>query len=57
MTWKTLIERDRLVWNLNVVDPCDRDVWRSSVRSAMCAPSQLPGKYFTDVDDSPASAH
>ena len=28
----------------------------SSVRSAMCAASQLPGKKPTDVDDAPASA-
>ena len=56
MTWKTLTERDRREWNLNMVDPCDRDVWRSSVRSAMHAASQLPGKDPTDVDDAPASA-
>ena len=37
MTWKTLTERDRCEWNLNEVDPCDRDEWRSSVRSAMRA--------------------
>ena len=42
MTWKTLTERDRREWNLNEVDPCDRDMWRSSVRSAMPAASQLP---------------
>ena len=40
-----------------MVDPCDREVWRSSVRSAMCAASQLRGKQPTDVDDAPASAH
>ena len=57
MTWKTLTERDRREWNLNVVDPCDRDVWRSSVRTAMCAASQLlSGREPTDVDDAPASA-
>ena len=32
MTWKTLTERDSCE-----VDPCDRDVRRSRVRSAMCA--------------------
>ena len=32
MTWKTITERDRREWNFNVADPCDRDVWRSSVR-------------------------
>ena len=39
MTWKTLTERDRREWNLKEVDPCDRNVWRSSVRSAMRAAS------------------
>ena len=47
---------DRRDWNLNQVDSCDRDVWRSSVRSAMRAASQLPVKELTDVDDVPASA-
>ena len=28
-------------WKPNDVDPCDRDVWRSSVRSVMRAASQL----------------
>ena len=39
-TCKTLTERERREWKLNEVDPCDRDVWRSSVRSAICAASQ-----------------
>ena len=39
---------------LNEVDPCDRDVWRSNVRSAMRAASQLSGGDPTDVDDAPA---
>ena len=56
MTWTTLTERDRWLWNLNEVDPCDRDVWRSRVRSAMHAASQLPRREPTDVDDAPASA-
>ena len=38
------------------VDPFDRDVWRSNVRSALCAASQLPGAEPTDVDDAPAPA-
>ena len=42
ISWKTLPERDLREWNLNEVDPCDKDVWRSSVRSAMHAASQLP---------------
>ena len=29
------------------------DVWRSNVRSAMFAASQLPGGESTDVDDAP----
>ena len=56
MTWKTLTVRDGHEWNLNEVDPCDRDVYRSSVRFAMCAASQLPRQELTDVDDAPASA-
>ena len=56
MIWRTLTERDRRELKLNEVDPCDRDVWRSSVRSAMRAASQLPGKEPTDVDSAPASA-
>ena len=55
MTWKTLTERDR-EWKLGEVDPCEKDVWRSSVRSAMHAASQLPGGESTDVDDAPAHA-
>ena len=51
------IDRDCREWNLNEVDPCDKDVWRSSVRSAMRAASQLPGREPTDVDDAPAPAH
>ena len=56
MTWKTLTERDCCEWNLNEVDPCDKDVWRSNVRSATRAASQLPGREPTDVDDAPAPA-
>ena len=40
MTWRALTERDRHEWNLDRVDPRDRDSWRSSVRSAMRAASQ-----------------
>ena len=43
-------------WNLNKVDPCDNDVWRSSERSEMHAASQLPAEEPTDVDDAPAPA-
>ena len=43
--------------NLTTVDPQERSTWRSGVRSAMRAASQLPGKGSTDVDDAPATAH
>ena len=52
-----ITERDRREWKLKEVDPCDRDVWNFSVRSAMREASQLPGREPTDVDDAPASAH
>ena len=49
-------ERDNREWNLNEVDPCDKDVWRSNVRSAMRAASQLPRGEPANVDDAPAPA-
>ena len=42
MTWKQLTERDCRAWKLSAIDPHDRDTWRSGVRSAMRAASQLP---------------
>ena len=44
MTWKQLTERDCREWKLSAIDPHDRDTWRSGVRSAMRAASQIPGK-------------
>ena len=44
MTWKQLTERDCREWSLSAINPHDRDTWRSGVRSAMCAASQLPGR-------------
>ena len=44
MTWKQLTERDCREWKLSAIDPRDRDTWRSGVRSAMHAASQLPGR-------------
>ena len=41
MTWKQLTERDHREWKLSAIDPHDRDSWRSGVRSAMHAASQL----------------
>ena len=50
MTWKQLTESDRREWKLSAIDPHDRDTWRSGVRSAMRAASQLPGNGPTVVD-------
>ncbi|RUS70873.1 hypothetical protein EGW08_021362 [Elysia chlorotica] len=44
MTWKQVTERDRKDWKLSTTDPHDRNTWRSGVRSAMRAASQLPGR-------------
>ena len=43
MTWKQLTERDCREWKLSAIDPHDRHTWRSGVRSAIHAASQLPG--------------
>ena len=56
LTWKKLTEKDCCEWKLKTVDPQERSTWRSGVRSAMRAASQLPGKGLTDVDDAPAPA-
>ena len=44
MTWKQLTERDCREWKLSAINPHDRNMWRSDVRSAMCAASQLSGR-------------
>ena len=56
MTWMQLTERDSREWKLLAIDPYDRHTWRSGVRSAMRAASQLPGREPTDVDVAPISA-
>ena len=56
LTWKKLTEKDCHVWKLTTVDPQERSTWRSGVRSAMRAASQLPGRGPTDVDDAPEPA-
>ena len=53
MTWKQLTEKDCREWKLSAIDHHDRDTWRSGVRSAMRAASQLTGRGPTVVD----SAH
>ena len=52
-----ITERDSCEWYLNEVDQCDKDVWRSGVKSAMCAASNLAGRGPSGMDDAPASAH
>ena len=44
LTWKILTEKDCREWKLTTVDPQERSTWRSGVRSAMRAASQLPGR-------------
>ena len=56
MTRKQLTERDCRELKLSAIDPHDRDTWRSGVRSAMPAASQLPGRGPTVVDIAPVSA-
>ena len=50
MTWKQLTERDCREWKLSAINPHDRHTWRSGVRSAMRAASQLSGRGPTGVD-------
>ena len=56
MTWKQLTERDCREWKLLAINPHDRRTWRSGVRSAMRAASQLSGRGPTDVDVAPVPA-
>ena len=56
MTWKQLTERDCREWKLSAINPHDRRTWRSGVRSAMPAASQLSGMGPTDVDVAPVPA-
>ena len=56
MTWKQLTERDCRDRKLSAIFRHDRDTWRSGVRSAMRAASQLPGRGPTVVDIAPVLA-
>ena len=49
MTWKQL-QRGIAEMKLSAINPHDRHIWRSGVRSAMCAASQLSRRGPTDVD-------
>ena len=61
LTWKKLMEKDCREWKLTTVDSQERSTWRSGVRSAMHAASQLPGlilriwgakeKYFQGAEE------
>ena len=53
MTWKQLTERDCREWKFSAINPHDRNMWRSGMRSAMRAASQLSGRGSTDVDVAP----
>ena len=44
MTRMQLTERHSREWKLSAIDPHDRQTWRSGVRSAMRAASQLAGR-------------
>ena len=55
LTWKKLTKKVCLEWKLTAVDPQERSTWRSGVRSAVRAASQLPGRGPTDVDDAPVN--
>ena len=50
MTWKQVTKRDRRERKLSAIDRYDSHTWRSGVRSAMHAVSQVPGRRPTDVD-------
>ena len=56
MTWKQLTERDCRQWKLSAINPHDRNIWRSGVKSAMPSASQPPGREPTDVDVAPVPA-
>ena len=43
-------QRGTAEWKLSAINPHDRHIWRSGVRSAMRAASQLSGRGPTDVD-------
>ena len=56
MTWKLLTGRDCREWKLSAINPHDRHTWRSGVRSAMLAASQLSTRGPIDVDVAPVPA-
>ena len=57
LTWKKLMENDCHEWKLMTVDPQERNPWRSGVRSAIRAASQLPGRGPTEMWVMPTHLH
>ena len=53
---KQLTERDCREWKLSAINPHDRNMWRSGLRSAMHATNQLSGRRPTDVAVAPVPA-
>ena len=53
MTCTQLTERDCREWKLSAINPHDKHTWRSGVRSAIRAASQLSGRGLTGVDVAP----
>ena len=51
-----MISRDCREWKLSAINSHDIHNWRSGVRSAMRAASQLLGRGPTDVDVAPVPA-
>ena len=49
-------QRGTAEWKLSAINHHDRNMWRSGVRSAMCAASQLSGRESTDVNVAPVPA-
>ena len=57
LTWKKLMEKDCCEWKLTSIDPQESSTYRSGVRSAIRAASQLPERGPTVLHDAPAPAH
>ena len=56
MIQKQLTERDCREWKLSAINPLDKNMWRSGVRSAMHAANQLSGRGPSDADVAPVPA-
>ena len=54
ITREKLMENDCYQWIPTTVNSQERNTLRSSVRSAMCAASHVPGRGPSDGDDAPA---